>query len=198
MSEWVQQCRTAAAIMVCGFTINRYGKPEPRTGHWGPAWLEHGLVRKAERDGWGRELRAYATNSVATRIMQRTTGRSDGVMPAFEDVVRDVGDFLPTDTRWIDYHSERAAKYEATKEARPPVDHGLVDRLVAELKKHPDRASALLRIAMGVPQVSAPAKAKWPDVSREAFEGAQRSSRNGGMHRDVGIDYKRRAAGDRD
>jgi hypothetical protein len=180
MSNWVQECRNAAAIMVCGFQFNpRTGRPEPRAGEWADAWWEHGLVQQAEREGWGRELRAHAILAIGKRIMFLTVGKPDD-MPRFEDVVRDVDDFMPKQREWIEAARHEGLRTRLADEQRNPIDPTMTERLVNGFKANPEAASGLLRIAMGVREVE---KKRLPaDASRPAIEHMQRTSRNN-VHR---------------
>lgn len=172
MSDWVKDCRHAAAMIVCGVQQNPVTKrAEPASGQWGPAWLEHGLVRQSVREGWARDLRMFARLAVTRRVME-ITKHTPSQMPRFEDVVRDVDDFLPKDREWIQAARDGAERDQLAAEyrnAKSPRDTEATDRIVAAFKRDPSQAMRLLVAAMGG-KPEPEKKRALPDVSRAAFD----------------------------
>jgi hypothetical protein len=168
MSNWMAECKRAAAVMVCGLQYNPQTKfHEPKSGDWSPAWWEHGLVQQAEREGWSRELRAYVLGRVQHRVMEMTIGSPD-LIPAYEDVIRDVDQFMPKDRAWIAAARHEAERTRLANEQRNPVDHEQTERLVKEFRRNPANAGAMLRMILGGKKAEKPRPL--PNANRTLFE----------------------------
>lgn len=109
--EWVSQCDWQARMFVNGGVQNdKTNKFEPQSGAWSVHFRGHPLVQRAEREGWGRDLRMHCVAEARRLIMANQE-------------YRDVDRLMPTDKRWIEYASVQGARSkEAAKfrESLPP------------------------------------------------------------------------------
>lgn len=109
----------------------RTGKKIIHTAHWAPAWRDHPIVRQAEREGWGRELRSHCVMAVSRAMF---AGRPH----------HQIEEMMP-DANWIKHTRQNAERYELARAWRDEMvaKHGSMEAFYGRHSKHMSQARPL-------------------------------------------------------
>lgn len=143
------------------------GRRVVASGEWAQRFRDLNLVRQAEDEGWGNELRAAVVRTVKGLL---AAGRP---VPA-------VADLMPTDVKWIEAQRAQAHRFSLAKEWR--------DSVMAPGEKFDDY---LRRQRPGIRRGDT-----FKPVSALAFHAMQEASRNRHLHADAKAELERIKRGD--
>lgn len=140
-SDPVEEVDYRARAFVNGFVDEvkngeRTGKKIVHTAHWAPAFRDHPMVERAEREGWGADLRSHCVRAVMAAMF---AGRPHHVIES-----------LMPDGKWVEHISIRAERFAAANEWRDAIieKHGSLERFLARSKKSDTTARPLGSIAI--------------------------------------------------
>lgn len=126
---WLQDIDYRARCYVHGTRRSeKTGQIDPAYGEWAAHFLPLPLVREAEANAWGHELRSFAIFGAKRRLFD---GRK----------LDDPRALMPQDEGWLTYQRQQAHKYKLASAWReqnaPPANGipGLIRRLFPELSK---------------------------------------------------------------
>lgn len=163
-----------ARVFVNGLTDEirqgvRTGKKVVHTAHWAPAFRDHPMVRQAESEGWGRELRSHCTMAVSRAMV---AGRPHHI----------IEDHMP-DAAWVAHTRNNAERFALAKAWRDEIiaKHGSMEAFLSRNGKRTTAARPLGSVAI------------------PGFTDMQQASPNRSLHRtkDGGLsDVSKRMSGD--